>query len=65
VKFPPPMLAPAHCIPEEQCTQCRSCARLSIEEARTSQFPVIDATKADWPDGVCPMFMAVAMKEAA
>jgi hypothetical protein len=31
----------------------------------TGKFPVIDATKALWPAGTCPMFMAVAMKEAA
>jgi hypothetical protein len=65
MKFGKPILSPAPCIPSHLTFECRTCARLSGNEAFTTQFPVIDATKADWPDGVCPMFMAVAMKEAA
>lgn len=56
---PKPLLMQAPCIPSERTTECRDCKRLSGPEAITPKYPVIDATKVDWPDGVCPMFISL------
>jgi hypothetical protein len=56
-----PMLMRAPCIPSEVSCECRGCQRFSGPEVVSNAYPVIDATKAAWPEGRCPMLLSEAV----